>query len=246
MRTPTLLLALSLLLPPLLAAPAAAQDGFLFRAPRVTLALRAAYSAPRANGEVYDFMTDELTLERGDFAGAGFGADLGFYVHDRFDLVLGVSRVQSVQRSESRDFIGEDDLPIEQTTKLLRVPATLSARFYPASRGRALGSHAWIPARLIPWLQAGGGMQWYRLTQEGDFVDYETLDIFADELRSSGSSLVAHAGAGLDYWVTPRVGVSAEGRYSWGTAELENRVFQNFENIDLRGWQTSVGVAFRF
>jgi hypothetical protein len=244
-RTPTLLLALSLLLPPLTAAPVVAQDGFLFRPPLVTLALRAAHSAPRANGEVFDFMTDELTLERGDFAAPGFGVDVGLFVHDRFDLVLGVSRVQSVQRSEFREYVGEDDLPIEQTTKLLRVPATLSARFYPLARGRNLASHAWIPARLVPWVQAGGGMQWYRLTQEGDFVDHETLDIFADELRASGSSLVAHAGAGLDYWVATRTGVSVEGGYSWGSAELDDS-FQNFDDIDLRGFQASVGIVFRF
>jgi opacity protein-like surface antigen len=225
--------------------PVAAQDGFLFRPPTFSLTVRATHGALRADGDVYDFMTDELTLERGDFAGQGFGIEAAIAAHERFALVLGVSRVQSVQRSEFREFIGEDDLPIEQTTKLLRVPATVGLRLYPLGRGRALSAHAWVPARITPYLQGGAGLQWYRLTQEGDFVDYETLNIFPDELRSSGSSVTAQVGGGADYWVTPRIALNADVRYGWGSADLD-ATFPGFSEIDLSGYQASIGLSFRF
>lgn len=225
--------------------PVAAQDGFLFRPPTFSLTVRATHGALRADGDVYDFMTDELTLERGDFAGQGFGLEAAIAAHERVDLVLAVSRVQSAQRSEFREYIGADDLPIEQTTKLLRVPATVGLRLYPLGRGRALSAHAWIPARITPYLQGGAGLQWYRLTQEGDFVDYETLNIFPDELRSSGSSVTAQVGGGADYWVTPRIALNADARYGWGSADLD-ATFPGFSEIDLSGYQASIGLSFRF
>lgn len=243
-RSLPLLLAASLAAPLATSSPAFAQDGFLFRAPTLSLTVRAVHSSPRAEGEVFTFMTDELTLERGDFAAAGFGVDAGIRVNDRFDVVLGVSRVQSAQRSEFRDYIGDDDLPIEQTTKLLRVPVTAAVRWYPLPRGRSLAAHAWIPARLTPYLQVGGGLQWYRLAQEGDFVDYESLAIFRDELRSSGTSAIGQVGGGLEYWVTSNVGLSVDGRYGWSSAGLEDS-FRDFDSIDLSGYQAALGLAFR-
>jgi hypothetical protein len=225
--------------------PVAAQDGFLFRPPTFSLTVRATHGALRADGDVYDFMTDQLTLERGDFAGQGFGIEAAIAAHERVDLVLAVSRVQSAERSEFREFIGEDDLPIGQTTKLLRVPATMGLRLYPLGRGRALSMHAWVPARITPYLQGGAGLQWYRLTQEGDFVDYETLNIFHDELRSSGSSVTAQVGGGADYWVTPRIALNGDVRYGWGSADLD-ATFPGFSEIDLSGYQASIGLSFRF
>lgn len=225
--------------------PVAAQDGFLFRPPTFSITVRATHGAMRARSDVYDFMTDELTLDRGDFAGQGFGIEAALAAHERFDVVLGVSRVQSAERSEFREWLDEDNLPIEQTTKLLRVPATMGLRFYPLGRGRALSTHAWIPARITPYLQGGAGLQWYRLTQEGDFVDYETLNIFHDELRSSGSSVTAQVGGGADYWVTPRIALNADVRYGWGSADLD-ATFPGFSEIDLSGYQASIGLSFRF
>ncbi|HSJ13375.1 MAG TPA: hypothetical protein VK939_03110 [Longimicrobiales bacterium] len=237
--------ALTLTLSLVLAVPAGAQDGFLFRAPALSVTLRATHAAPRAEGDVFDFMTGELTLDRGDFAAQGFGIDAAVSLHERFALVLGVTRVQATRTSDFRDWVGDDDLPIEQTTQLLQVPVTVSLRWYPLARGRSIATHAWIPARLVPYLQAGGGYQWYRLTQRGDFVDYETLAIFRDDLRSSGSGALAQVAGGLEYWVTPRVGVNAEGRYGWGSADL-HRAFAEFDRIDLSGYQAALGLSFRF
>lgn len=227
------------------AIPVQAQDGFLFRPPTVAVTVRTMHVAPRADGELFDFLTGELTLDRGDFAAQGIGIDAAVRLHDRFALVVGVTRVQATRSSEFREWVGDDDLPIEQTTQLLQVPATLSLRWYPLRLGRSIASHAWIPSRVVPYLQAGGGMQWYRLTQRGDFVDHETLAIFEDELRSSGSGAVGQVSGGLDYWVTPRIGVSAEAGYGWGSADL-HRAFADFQHIDLSGYQAGLGLSFRF
>lgn len=224
--------------------PAAAQDGYLFGTPRGSLTLRLGGAHPAADGDLFNFMTDELTLGRGDFAAIAAGAELAVRVHRYVDLTLGVSTAQSESRSEFRDFVEDNDLPIEQTTELTRTPATLGVRVHLAPRGRSLGRYAFVPSKVNPYIGAGGGLMWYRIEQHGDFVDHETLDIFTDNFREDGTTGTFYALAGGDIWLLSHVGLNLEARYNWAKADLEED-FRDFDQIDLRGLQWTVGVTIR-
>jgi opacity protein-like surface antigen len=222
-----------------------AQDGFFFKPPVVSLSLQAGLAVPSAQDDVFDLFTRDLTLDRSDFASASIGGEIGVTVAPRFDIVIGLSRTQSSRPSEFRDWVDNDDQPIEQVTTFRRIPLTLSARYYPFDRGHAVGRYAWIPTSLSPYVGAGAGVVWYKLTQDGDFVDNTTLEIFHDHLTSSGSTPSAHVFAGAQWWPLPRAGLTAEARYAWGSATLRDG-FSEFESIDLRGFQWTAGVAARF
>ncbi len=238
-------------LPSLAVAPVSAQDGFLFDPPRLTLSLRGGYSSATAGSDVYDFFIEQLTLERGDFSGAALVGELGITVAPRLDLVASVGHSSSTSPSESRTHIGTDGLPIAQTTTLRRTPVTATLKFYLLPRGRSIGSNAWIPARLTPFVGAGGGALYYDLEQSGEFVDFATCDpddvceIFASTFTSDGWTGTLHVMSGLDYWLTARLGLSAEARYQWASAPL-SASFVGFEDIDLSGFQGTVGLSLRF
>jgi hypothetical protein len=227
------------------ATPVFAQDGYLFGMPRTTLTLRAGAARPAADSEIFRFFTDELTLRRSDFASATFGADLGLRVHPQLDVLLSVSIAQSSDDSEFRDFVEDNDQPIRQTTELMRTPVTAGLKLHLLPRGRSLGRLAFVPARVSPYVGGGVGVLWYRLEQDGDFVDHETLDIFTDHFESDGATFTAHALGGGDLWILPRVGLNVEARYSWAKADL-NDAFSDFERIDLRGWQWTAGISLRY
>ena len=223
----------------------AAQDGFLFKQPRVTFGLQAGQTLPSASDGVFDLFTRELTLEKSDFAAFSVGGDIGVRATDRLDIVLGLSYASSSKSSEFRDWVDNNDLPIEQSTDLRRVPLTLSARFFPTDRGRSVGRYAWVPSPLLPYVGAGVGVTWYKLEQEGDFVDSESLDIFYDRLESNNVAPTVHVLAGAQWWPTSRFGLTGEARYSWGSASLDNG-FSDFDSINLKGFQWTAGVAARF
>lgn len=227
-----------------LPAAGVAQDGFRFEAPLVTFHLRAGAAVPNAGGDLFDFMTDELTLDRRDFSGASVGADVAFAINDRFDVVLGVATSSSSRGSESREWIGLDDLPIEQTTRFRRTPVTAALKYHLRDRGRMIGSHAWVPNRFVPYIGAGGGLMWYRIEQSGEFVDEVTFDIFREEYVSSGKAMTAQAFGGAEYWLSPQFGITLEGRYQFATGELSGD-FIEFSDIDLRGFQLMAGASFR-
>lgn len=248
-RTQTIARAAALVLGPALglASPAAAQsagDGYLFGAPDVTLTVYAGLARPTAGSDLFDFTTEQLTLDRGDFGGPSFGADVAVTLQPRLDLVVGTEYSGRSSRSEFRDWVDNDDRPIQQTTTFQRVPVTVGLRAYLTPRGRTLGRFAWVPASFTPFVEAGVGGMWYRFLQEGDFVDFETTAVFTDRFDSSGWSATAHGGAGVDYSLSPRFALTGRARYTWGKTEL-SRYFEDFGPIDLSGLSATVGINVR-
>jgi hypothetical protein len=249
LTVPHAVLAGSLVLAGLLfASPARAQSsgkGFLFKTPTGSFAVRGGFSRANAGSDVFTATTSRFTVDRGDFDGLTLAADLSFRAASRFDVVFGAGYAGTSAPSESRDFVGTDNLPIRQTTSFKRIPVTASVKAYLTPRGRSIGRFAWIPARYALYAGAGGGAMWYRFQQVGEFVNAETLDIFDDALTSSGWTLEGHALAGIEYSLSPRFALTGEGRYTWASAEL-GRDFAGYDRIDLSGFAATAGVAVRF
>jgi opacity protein-like surface antigen len=227
------------------AAAAEAQDGFLFRAPQGQFTVRAGPDLPRAHGAVFDFITTELKVDRGDFRAPAVSGELALLLGSRWDLAVSLGVAQSTTHSDYDRFIGDDGLPIEQTTKLRTMPGAVTLRFQPLARGRTVSHLAWVPARTTPYIGGGAGVTWARLEQRGEFIEHETGDIFYHEYDSATNALTVHAVAGANHWFTPRIGLNLEGRYTRGSAELTGS-YREFGRLDLSGVQASLGLSFRW
>ena len=227
------------------AAAAQSADGFLFKQPNVAVKFETGYGFQRASSEIFDFVTTEHTLERDDFDAPYIGGEIAVRLHEQVDLTLSIGYQGSSKLSEFRDFVGTDDLPIEQVTELRIVPAVVGVKYYLQPRGRSIGRFAWVPTDLVPYVGAGIGVASYRFEQYGEFIDFDTFDIFYDEFVSEQDAFLARAVAGLDYSLSERFLLSAEGRYGWASSEM-GRDFVDFDNIDLDGLQLVVGIAVRF
>jgi len=243
---PTILLAalaLAVLTRPLRAQTGGA--GFLFDEPRGSLTLRGGLGLPTTSSEVFTFVTGELTLGKNDFNSGTLGADFSVRLSPRLDAVVSLLYSGTRSRSEFRNWVDQNDLPIEQTTVFERMPVTTSLRYYLSPRGRRIGRLAWIPARLAPYVGVGAGAMWYRFRQSGDFVDFQTLNVFGDQYESSGWTFTAHALAGTEIAVGPRFYLTGEARYARSRAGMEQD-FVGFDRIDLSGVYATAGVAVRF
>ncbi len=226
----------------------AAQDpGFLFGTPKASFVLKVGYSVPRAGSDLFQFTQDELTVEDGDFNGAHVAGELGLRISERLDLTASVGFSESRTRSEFRDWVDEADLPIEQETRFSTVPLLVGFKTYLNQRGRRIGRLAWVPDenKVNPYLGAAVGVTWYQFEQFGEFIDFETLDIFPDNFYSDGSAPTVHVLGGVDVTLSPRVYFTGEARYGWAEAPLGGD-FIGFEDLDLAGFQGSVGIGFRF
>lgn len=239
---------LTILAVALLAAPAAASaQDFMFGTPRGALGVRVGANLARAGSEVFDFTREHLTVGRGDFRAVYLAGDVELRVVDRLDLVVGLGYSQSSTRSELRDFVDLDDLPIEQETVYRQVPLTVGLKGYLLPRGRPVGRLAWVPAAFAPYLGAGTGAVRYAFEQTGDFVEQSDPDlpVFTDHFTSSGWAPQVHGFVGADVGLSTRAGLSIEARYTRASAEMDED-FVDFDDIDLSGLQTTLGVFWRF
>lgn len=229
-----------------LPAPTEAQSDadFLFERPAVHLDILGGYALPSAESQIFDFTRERLTVEDSDLRSVAAAGALGWRVTERLDLALEVGYSRAETTSEFRDFVDPDGRPIEQTTRFTRVPVTVTVRAYLWERGRSVGRFAWVPRTWSPYVGAGGGWMGYDFSQEGEFVDFQTLEIFDGRFHSDGGTGTAHVLAGTEVSLAPRFAVTGEARYSWASAGM-SREFQGFDEIDLSGFQATLGLTIR-
>lgn len=220
--------------------------GFLFDEPQGRFGIWGGYAIPQAGSAIFDHAQEFLTLDKSDFRSSAWRAELAIRATERFDVALGVGLSRSYTWSEMRDWVDLDNLPIEQATTFTRVPVTLSLKVYLTDRGRSIGQFAWIPERWSPFVGAGAGLLWYKFDQEGDFVDFETLDVYYDILASSGTTPTGHLFAGADVSLGTTFILSGEGRYSWARTGMNSLAFDGFDDIDLDGFKIMLGLSISF
>ncbi|MBL0172657.1 MAG: hypothetical protein IPP90_18505 [Gemmatimonadaceae bacterium] len=229
--------------------PAMAQtgagDGFLFHSPQASLSMRIGVARPSADSKVFSFTSDKLTLDRGDFAGMSAAADLDVAITRRLAFQMGAAFSARESGSEYRDFVDNNDLPIEQRTMFRRAPVTAGLKLYLTSPGRSLGKFAWVPSKFTPYVGGGAGLMYYAFRQSGDFVDFTNFDVFPSTLESSGWTSMAYGSAGINYSLSARMGLVTEARYDRARAPM-SADFVGFDRIDLSGLSVTTGLHLRF
>ncbi len=221
-----------------------AGDGFLFHVPVGTWTVRGGFDHAFASGDIFNFVTKQLTLDRSDFSSATWGTNVAVRVSAANDLVFDAGYASVSRNSEFRDWVDQYNEPIRQTTSLRRVPVTVGVRHYLSTRGRSIGRFAWIPAARDAYVGLGGGMMQYRFYQIGDFVDPTTHNIFTDEFESKAWTPVLHALAGIDLGLGRFLLLNAEARYTWARGPM-GRDYVGFNRIDLSGLSLTTGLSFR-
>lgn len=229
------------------AVPAAAQsqgNGYLFGRPNISVTVRGGYAHANASSDLFDQVVTDLTLKKGDFSGVTGGAELAFTLSDRFSASVDLGYSRSSKSSWFRDFVDNNDRNIEQTTEFERLPLMVNVRAYLTPLGRSVGRLAWIPSRIVPWVGAGAGIMRYRFHQYGDFIDFQTTNVFRADFDTQEWTSAFQGLAGVDFSVTPHVAITGDARYLWAKAPV-GRDFSGFNRIDLSGVTATLGLTYR-
>lgn len=233
-----------------LAAPAQGQlsggDGYLFGVPHGQVGIRLGFARPGASSDLFAESFDSLSLSRNSFDAPDVGLDIGLRIAPRLDLTLSADYSGRKAKSEYRYFYDNNQQPIEQTTTFTRIPLTAGLKLYLLPRGRSVGSLAWIPSTVVPWVGAATGMSYYRYVQEGDFIGPgATMPIYTDRLESSGWGFATQASGGVDINLSTRSAITADVRYTHAAADLNRSTFSGYDKLDLSGVSFALGLTFR-
>ncbi len=235
--------------PPRVTRPAPARErspDFFFGQPRGWVAVRGGMFLPRADAQLYTFFGDQLTMAPSDFRTTSFDLEVGVMLSNTLAIEGGFDLARRGLDSEYRDFVRPNRDPITQHTVLNQTGATIGVRYTPTGHGRRISSLSFIPRRVTPYAAAGLQASYYRLSQNGSFVDFADLSIFQDVFASDGWTSGPYARGGVDIQVWRRLFVNADIRYAWIRTGL-SRDFQGFDDgIDLAGVRTSTGISIKF
>ena len=226
-----------------------AQEGsadFFFGAPRGWISVRCGWLIPRAESDLYDFVSDQLTIEPSDFQSGTFNTELGVALRPSVSIEGGLDVSRRSFASEYRHFISSDGTPIAQRTKLDQTGLFVGVRFTPTAYGRRISRFAFIHDRVVPYLGGGLSASDYAFQQAGQFVDFITLAVFSDSFRTDGWAFGPYVRAGSDLQVWRRLYVNLDARYTWQHAPTLSSDFTGFDGIDLSGFRGTTGISVVF
>ena len=187
----------------------------------------------RSSGDVLAVNSDYLLFDFGDFKGFQIGGEWSAALGEFIEAGAGFGYYQSTVPAIYAEWINDDGSEIEQDLSLRIMPLTAVVRVLPLGSKRA----------FQPYVGGGLGVYFWRYRESGEFLG-DDGSIFADTFEQSGTSV----GPVLVFGVRGRVSgsslIGVEGRYQWGTGDL-NEDFLG-DKIDLGGFSLLATFGYRF
>lgn len=224
--------------------PEAKPDFFLSQ-PRGWVAVRGGLMVPRASGDLFSFVSDQLTLAPADFRSRALNMELGLIVSPTLAVEGGFDLNRRRIGSEYRRFVTASRDPITQTTRLNQSGVTIGIRYTPTGQGQRISRFAFIPRKLTPYAGAGLQVSYYGFRQSGSFVDFADSSIFQDVFSTDGWTFGPFVRGGVDVQLWRRLYVNGDVRYTWMRADL-GPDFSGFDGIDLTGVRGATGISVKF
>ncbi|MFV2072317.1 MAG: hypothetical protein ACC742_06660 [Thermoanaerobaculales bacterium] len=190
---------------------------------------------PNGNSQYWDDTFEVFTGSASDFEDLVWGADYLWRTSQHGGLLFGGSFFEGRTTQAYQDWVDADGRDIAHATRLSLNDLTAAYILRFGGNG------------IAPYVGAGGGIVWWRLREEGSFIDFGDPDlpvIFASFL-ADGTTWEAFALAGLDIPLGFRWSFFFEGRYRYSEDEL-NRDFSGFGTIDLSGLEVTGGFSWNF
>jgi hypothetical protein len=116
-------------------------------------------------------------------------------------------------------------------------------------------SVAWVldlarrPGPAVPYVGVGGGLYFWELREEGEFIDFgvDPAEIVLARYQDSGTAPGLFVVGGIEFMVSPGWSVVTEARYHW----VQDEVGSGFTgtrsmDLDLSGFEASAGISWRF
>jgi len=188
---------------------------------------------PTMQSELWDINLSNLAFSKADMVDVYYSAEYEQFIN-RF-LAIGIEGGIYKQEiyTAYRDFVFEDDSPIEQNLALRITSVELNAKLYP------LG----IRRMIYPYIAGGPGVYFWKYEQWGWFID--SIDGTVDEgyADTSRVALGFNARAGLVIRIGKTTGISVEGKYLYLKDDL-SELFQDFDKLDMSGVSLNIGIHF--
>ena len=191
-----------------------------------------------------DFWADNesvFTLDASDFDDVLFGLTYSHGFNRFLELDVNADFTDETVLSEYRNFVDGSGFPILHDSTLQTTPLTVGVRFLPLGRAKRGKS------KPVFFLGAGGGVNFWRYEEFGDFIDFDdpANPIILGDFSEHGEAFVAYGVFGLELPLAPAFNLGFEARYFSSDDDLKGD-FAGLGTLDMSGWAASVSANWRF
>jgi hypothetical protein len=190
---------------------------------------------------IFDYSEETLFFSTEDLDDVALTVNIQWQMNPFLAVGLGTLSYQGSVESEDRYYVFEDGSPIIQTTELDTLWYGLLVNWAPLGAMESFGTRAWGPKRLVPYFQFGIGFVDWEFSQFGDFVDYESEEVFFDHYLAEDVAFGARMGGGLRLQVSSRTSLFVH----YNVVEAEDRLggdFRGFGDLDLSSTSYQAGL----
>lgn len=177
-----------------------------------------------------------LVFDLKDFNSATVGGDFSISVGSFIEVGAGLNYYSATVPTIYDRYVDSDGTEIESDMKLRNIPLALTAKVFPLTRD----------APFQPYV--GGGVQFnrWKYTEVGEFLDFDTGEIFRDSFTDDGMEIGPVFLAGVRFPVGDSVLLGGEWRYSTAKADLDPSLGFFGNTLDLGGNSWLFTVAYKF
>lgn len=199
------------------------------------LELRVGGMIPRAKSILFDDDVALYRVEKKDFTGGFGGIEFTKGLSPNLELGLSVDGYGREIPTSYRDFTRPSGREIEQTIRLVIVPASAILRVLPGGRYR----------ELTPYVGAGIAAIAWQYEEFGDFIDFRAAGqpVSFDSFKSKGATPGLVLNAGLRYRINEDFQVTADFRNFSGRQTMGGD-FRSSNSASIRNVIDVSGAAF--
>ncbi len=203
--------------------------------PSSQLRFRFGLFEPNGDSDGWDTVFEGFTGQPSDLQDFVWGADFLWLTGRHTGILFGASAYRGKTTSAYEDWQAADGGEIRHTTSL-EISDLTAAFVYRFSNG---------PVR--PYVGLGGGIVWYTLADEGEFIDFGSPDlpVIWAWYGARDTTFEVFGLAGLDIPLSHNWSFIVEARYRWAEDTLSED-FAGFGELDLSGYKISVGIGISF
>ena len=177
-----------------------------------------------------------LVFDLEDFNSASVGGDFSISVGSFIEVGAGLNYYAAKVPTIYDRYVDSDGTEIESDMKVRNIPLALTAKLFPLTRD----------AGFQPYI--GGGVQFNRwqYTEVGEFLDFDTGEIFRDSFTDDGMEIGPVFLAGIRFPIGSNFLMGGEWRYSTAKADLDPALGFYGDSLDLGGNTWLFTMAYKF
>ncbi len=191
--------------------------------------------SPTLGSDLWDVNKENLFFSNEDMLDIYYGLEYEHFIGRNLSLSFEAGNYEKTVYSQYRDYEFDDGLPIFQNLYLSISGIEVNIKIYPMGHRKIFN----------PYFGAGAGVYLWEYEQWGDFIDFETWDVYEGYGNTKTYSAGFNFKSGFVFRFRRHMGISFEAKYQYLKGELST-LFEGFEKLDLSGISLNVGLNLFF